>query len=356
MTTTIKNSNSISNLLVAVFCLLFIGHILAFDNSNTGESDEAVVKFADNRRPCYYNKPKPIVLHQEQQQQQQQLSLNSNSKWEIDPHTGQLDIVEYCPDANVSNVTPECRNYWMAYTSQIQFTYASTGSNLHCPNSMLASIIVDHSDASPTNHFINGINCGSLVSKSSGSTTLTDAIFRSDYAIIDVIKITIDRFPSERKNALWWNKLSIYSITEPSVIGTSYISNLRIKEIIYSVGIDKLIEYGYPVVDVRAVDLLKLQVIKNNAPLVAQSLFEQASRQDSATTTGTGTGTMMSSIQNYQTRLNAYTSAITENIIGGVLEGRIKDFLSWQFRNKADCPAMCERYHVTQKNSKCMSS
>jgi len=220
-----------------------------------------------------------------------------------------LEIKEFCPDAVVNGVPEVCRTHWINRARDLQFNGAVNTANLHCPASMFAAVLVDHSDSSSANEAVDGVNCGVLIESSNGKIQAGPTY--ADSPESEIIRLLSTRFSqSHINNRLLLNKFSMYSTAEPSSAVISQMVNVGIREVIYGVRIGELVEFGYPIVAIRALDILRRQ-------------------------------------PTHQVNRRLSKQALTNTLIGQVSHDSLVAHFRWLYNDTAPCPGPCQPYTGT---------
>lgn len=227
------------------------------------------------------------------------------------------DLVEYCPDAVVNTVPTLCRNYWVRQALEKQFASASGTPNNHCPYSMFAAALVDHTDGSTTGantHIVEGVNCGTLIEMSNGA--VKQGVSASDSVESEVIRRVAERFPAQADDRRFWNKFTVYSTAEPTPAATAQLVAVGVREIVYGIRSGQLEELGYPRFALRTLDILR-----------RQSPVQDPARQAQVATTA---------------------------LIGQVLNADMYPFFQWQHNETNACPKPCVRYkNASERGYQC---
>ncbi len=231
----------------------------------------------------------------------QTLGLNGRPRV---PHPS--EIREFCPDAIVNGVPEECRKYWMIQARRLPFDSAVQTKNLYCPGNMFAAVLVDHTDGSSNNQILDGYNCGSMAINSNNVPAPSSA---AESVESEVLRFMWGRFNETKMDRRFWNKYTMYLTAEPSAAATSQMVALGIREIVYSVPMGELVYHGYPLVKLRAVDVLQSQ----------PTHYENV-------------------------RTNTRIDVITTTLIGQVQRIDISPYFTWRYNSSMPCPGSCQAY------------
>lgn len=219
-----------------------------------------------------------------------------------DPST----LREFCPNAVVNGITEACRVHWINRARDLQFNGAVNTANLHCPLSMYAAVLVDHTDGSPLNEVVDGVNCGVLVAFSNGKAMAGPTL--ADSPESEIIRELASRFTvAQITNRIFWNKFTMYSTAEPSAAVASQLVNVGIGGIVYGIRTGELLEFGYPVVAIRSLDILQRQ-------------------------------------PTYQLTRRSTKTALTTVLIGQVGRDSLAVHFGWPYNDTMPCPEPCQPY------------
>jgi tRNA(Arg) A34 adenosine deaminase TadA len=196
-----------------------------------------------------------------------------------------------------------------------QFAAAASTPNSQCPVNMQAAVFVDHTDGSTTgtNTYVNeaGVNCGTMFKISTGANRF--GLSAADTPETELIRQVGEQFGDRALDRQFWNKLTLYTTTEPSPNVMSQLIAIGVREVVYGLRTGDLQELGYPLVAIRALDVMRRQPVSYGTTLTTGSTSRPA-------------------------------QVITSTLIGQVLATDMRAFFAWQHNETNPCPHPCEKF------------